>query len=452
MAQQTIGDSCKAHGRRRRVPVRSVIALYVGLAVSGCSPPPPPIDIEEPPSGDAGAGTDGGASADGGEADGGTFDGGTPDASMPVADGGNATSDAGPFDAGPNPGCIPPSAVLSAAVGQTPLGSSPVLQGTTVTFSVGVTAGSSSVSSYTWSLLSAPTGSGTQIVNNGPTASLDAARAGTYIVGVVVNDSDGCMSTQATTSITVAAPPPACGATTDYIFALDEAGTLYQFVPSTLAFTSVGAIGCSAFEPSSTVNTMAVDGQNIAWVEYEDGNVYKVDTATLQCYPTGFNPASVANAGWGSSFVDDTAGSAAETFYIAVSNSLETINTTTLAVSNVAAFSGITLSATDVPELTGTSSAELYGFFPGTTWVLGNINRTTGVITGPIDLTIIGTTITTPGNWAFASWGNDFWFFVGGGTSTDVFHYSAATAMTTLATTSTAIIVGASVSPCASSG
>jgi len=74
------------------------------------------------------------------------------------------------------------------------------------------------------------------------------------------------------------------------------------------------------------------------------------------------------------------------------------------------------------------------------------------VITGPIDLTIIGTTITTPGNWAFASWGNDFWFFVGGGTSTDVFHYSAATAMTTLATTSTAIIVGASVSPCASSG
>jgi hypothetical protein len=342
--------------------------------------------------------------------------------------------------------CRNPTARIAASVGSAGVAAVGVLQMTTVTFTAVSTGGSSRALNYVWTLISAPAGNTSMLVSSGATATLDCTLAGTYEVGVTVQDVDGCASEEATVSIPVMALPPTCGPSTQFIYLVDESGELYQFYPNTVRLTDLGPIGCqSAF---STVNTMAVDRQGIAWVEYQDASVYKVDTTNLTCYPTSFNPSSTPSGGWGSCFAADAAGSTNETYYIADSGSLYTINTTTMALGTVGAFTGFSGVMLNEPELTGTPSAELFGFFPGTPWVLGQIDKANATILSQVPLRVISNNISTPGNWAFASWGNDFWFFVGDGGSTDIFHFNATTATTTLATTTSAVIVGAGVSPC----
>jgi hypothetical protein len=64
------------------------------------------------------------------------------------------------------------------------------------------------------------------------------------------------------------------------------------------------------------------------------------------------------------------------------------------------------------PEFTGTGSAELYGFYPGsTTAFVQGINKTNGMALGPqMNVTNgFGGDVTA---WAFAQWGGKFYMFV----------------------------------------
>jgi hypothetical protein len=118
----------------------------------------------------------------------------------------------------------------------------------------------------------------------------------------------------------------------------------------------------------------------------------------------------------------------------------------TLAYKEIRPFSGIDLGSTPGAELTGTSTANLYGFFATTPWVVAQIDKTTAQVTGQISLA--GLPTRNVGGFAFASWGQDFWFFVDVGGSTDIYHYDAATAQTSLALSVVGGIDGAGVSPC----
>jgi hypothetical protein len=402
---------------------------------------PDESDSGNPEGVDAGALNDAGPSED--DAGPGEHDAGSRDAGH-ERDGGPHEEDAGTADAGPET-CTPPSATLTATAGSTPVTAAVPLD-TTVELAAHVTGGSSAVAGYAWSLTSAPGGNTSQISSHGGSATLDCTVAGTYVVSVVAHDSDGCTSEPATFSIGVTSTLPTCGSAEATIFVVDESSVLYSFSPSTLAFTSLGAFSCNT---TSTVNTMAVDGQGTAWVEYQDGELFKVNTTTLACTATSFSTTSVTSDGWGSCFATNEPSGTGDTFYIAENSELQTINTTTLAVSTVATITGITSTTTLEPELTSTTSGELYGLFPSP-WTVGLINRTTGAVTNTVAISLIATDVPTAGNWAFASSGSDFWIFAGGGTSTDVFHLTSTG--TTLATSTTAAIVGASPAPCVTTG
>jgi hypothetical protein len=224
---------------------------------------------------------------------------------------------------------------------------------------------------------------------------------------------------------------------------MDSGGALYQFDPGTTMMTSLGQIQCN--DPLATVNTMAVDRQGTAWVEYTDGSLFRVETASLTCTATAFSPSATTSSNWGACFAIDSVGGSTATFYIAESGKLQTIDTTTLAVTTIGS---LMAPGSNVPELTATASAELYGLFPGSPWVLAQINRTSAAVLSQTNVNALATAVPTPENWAFAAWGSDFWFFVGDGTSTDIFRYNASTGATTMVTTTSAIIVGAGAPPC----
>jgi hypothetical protein len=358
-------------------------------------------------------------------------------------------------------GCISPPATLpftvvcqasasetvtiTGFVGTIPLTSSGVLEGTTVTLEGTDPTGSPSAT-YTWSVTSAPAGSTAALVSNGDTASLAATSAGTYIVQLNVTDDSGCSLEPATISIEVAALPPECGPSTQFIYLIDENANLYQFSPPTQTLTQVGPINCgSGFSPE----TMAVDRRGIAWIEGE-GNLYELDTGTLTCWPSDFDVSQTGSDYWGSCFALNAPRTPAETYYIQYSGVLSSINPTTLALSEIGTLTGLInndLQGSGA-ELTGTANGNLFGFFPSNPWVLAQIDKSNADILSQLPLPIITMDAANADGWAFASWGEDFWFFVSAGSVTKVFHYDASTATTSLATQIAAGMDGAGVSPC----
>jgi hypothetical protein len=100
------------------------------------------------------------------------------------------------------------------------------------------------------------------------------------------------------------------------------------------------------------------------------------------------------------------------------------------------------------PELTGTGSAELWGFFPDATAPrIAQLNKTNGQAIKTYPLTIAG----MPMAWAVAFWGGDFWVFLRKGTetSTTVYQYGGDGTMKGSTAAPGRRIVGAGVSTCA---
>jgi hypothetical protein len=156
---------------------------------------------------------------------------------------------------------------------------------------------------------------------------------------------------------------------------------------------------------------MAIDRTPTAWVLYNSGELFKVNTDTAACEPTSWNgPAQLTLFGMG--FSTDAAGGDAETLFVAggsgdplssPTSNLSTINTSTMTPFNIGTVDGW-------PELTGTGNAELWGFFPSASGSrIEKINKGNGnaETTYPLSGSLVG----EPAAWAFAFWGGDFWVF-----------------------------------------
>jgi hypothetical protein len=76
---------------------------------------------------------------------------------------------------------------------------------------------------------------------------------------------------------------PDGGLPTAYLF--DVAGALYTFSPATLETVLLGTPDCGTTELPWTVS---VSREGVAYLVYEDWNIYAVDLATLACHPTVF--------------------------------------------------------------------------------------------------------------------------------------------------------------------
>ena len=255
--------------------------------------------------------------------------------------------------------------------------------------------------------------------------------------------------------------------------------TLYSFNPAALKFTKIGQLDCPTKETMVQVdgcpvtenspNSMAVDRSGTAWVGYQNGELFKVDTSNAKCTATGYEYGQQGFDKYGMGFSSDQAGGTAESLYLigekftidscdfgepsglgTVGRGLVKLDTSTLAVTKVGDFSGDLHGQSG--ELTGGGDGKLVGFFTTSPAVYAEIDKTNAATTHEKSLN----TVDLGGQqyaFAFSYWGGDFWFYSSNGTTpskvTRVHTSSDGKEETAIADVGGFQIVGAGVSTCA---
>ncbi len=259
----------------------------------------------------------------------------------------------------------------------------------------------------------------------------------------------------------VASECPDAGSTLVYVITVS--GNLMSFFPPTATFRPIGPIGCPAGRLDggelATPFSMAVDRSGIAYVVYNNGELFRVSTATASCRTTSFVSGQNAfSATFGMGFSANTTGTS-EVLYVAsdeeepdsgplIPSRLATIDTTTFTLRVVGALPGFANKA----ELTGTGAGDLFAFYQppaDSDSFIGQIDKSTARITGQSRLPNID-----QGNgWAFAFWGGDFYTFTAPGqldpNPTVVSRFRPSDGSIVQLTTLGDEIVGAGVSTCA---
>lgn len=243
-----------------------------------------------------------------------------------------------------------------------------------------------------------------------------------------------------------------CSEEAKLIYTVDENNTLAQYDPVTKQFTDLGPLQCPA-EFLASPFSMGVDRNAVAYVLYSSGELFRVDTKTLQCTATTWgSPNGMLQFGMG--FSTDTAGGTTDTLFIAGGSNpaagsvaLNRVDVNTMQATPLGTITGS-------PELTGTGNAELWGFFPttpGSNTVprIDRIEKTNGSSSISFPLNALQG---EPLAWAFAFFGGDFHVFLMRDTdaATIVYQIDGATgAVEGMTNTQGRTIVGAGVSTCA---
>lgn len=241
-----------------------------------------------------------------------------------------------------------------------------------------------------------------------------------------------------------------CSDDAKQIYVVDENNQLSQFLPATKTFHDLGTLNCPAMS-GATPFSMAVDRTATAWVLYNSGELFSVNTTTLACTKSSWTAQSGLEQ-FGMGFSTDTAGGSTDTLFVAggiidiippTTSKLATLNLTSMQA-------GVLGTVQGNPELTGTGNAELWGFFPDATGPrVEKLNKATG---GALKTYQAPSLAGDPMAWAFAFWGGDFWIFLmkGTDTATTVYQMDSNTgAIKGTTQTGSRTIVGAGVSTCA---
>jgi hypothetical protein len=233
------------------------------------------------------------------------------------------------------------------------------------------------------------------------------------------------------------------------VYAISESNALYSVYPPTFTLTKIGTIDCPA-ERGATPFSMAVDRQGIADVVFDDGELFRVSTATASCEAVSYTPNQDGFLTFGMGFATDADGTT-DTLYISSDMQEGSAARGLASVDSSYVVHPIgSLSPAVGAELTGTGGGQLFGFYShtdnlGPTYI-GEIDKTRAVILAETPLPGV-----VQGNgWAFAFWGGDFYVFTSphGGGSTVSRYRSSDASLTTIATLDD-LIVGAGVSTCA---
>ena len=254
---------------------------------------------------------------------------------------------------------------------------------------------------------------------------------------------------------------PDADATLVYLMTVDN--QLLSFFPTDGSFRLIGNIACPAgIDPTtgnpSTPFSMAVDRKGVAYVEFSDGELFKVSTVTAACAATAWIPDSDHFSAFGMSF-STNAGGPAETLFIAggtngtsgdtnPNTDFASIAIPSFAVTDIGPFQPLIEEA----ELAGTGDGRLFAFWAPDFMSDANISeidKTSGNIIGTDSLP--GVTLTgggQSGGWAFGFWGGDFYTFTGSGSSS-VTRFRPSDKSITVVATYPSEIVGAGVSTCA---
>jgi hypothetical protein len=267
---------------------------------------------------------------------------------------------------------------------------------------------------------------------------------------------EDALEEEALPPLDVTPPPPDApndcpDAASTLVYVITESNNLYSFYPPAAAFTRIGTIACPAVG-GSTPFSMAVDRNGIAYIVFNDGELFRVSTATAACQPTSFivGQHGFSNT-FGMAFSHDTV-DGGETLFIASDSSsapqLGSIDVTNYQLTVVGAFNPPITAA----ELTGTGAGALFGFWSpggtgGTDSAIVQIDKSTAQVTNSSPLPGVA-----QGNgWAFAFWGGDFYTFGAPppNSTTVVTRFSPSDGSIVQIAKTTEVVVGAGVSTCA---
>jgi hypothetical protein len=227
-----------------------------------------------------------------------------------------------------------------------------------------------------------------------------------------------------------------------FIYVVSDQNELYTFdptlVPTAAApgnkpFADLGPINCPN-EPTPPpdnggVNSMAVDRQAIAWINFNDGKIFKVDTtqASLPCTDTNYVAGQQGfTAQLGMGFATASATDTTERLYVSdnagpggegnagAGKGLGWIDTTTMTMATLGGW-GSPLAGYNA-ELSGTGGGILYGFFTTTPSAVAQIDKTNAATSNVTSLTTVNNSV---GGYAFSFWGGDFWIYTAYPTATD---------------------------------
>jgi hypothetical protein len=241
-----------------------------------------------------------------------------------------------------------------------------------------------------------------------------------------------------------------CPKGTELIYTIDQFNQrLSQFDPMTKAFHDLGSLSCPALS-GATPFSMSVDRSGFAWVLYTSGELFKVSVLNLaSCTKTTWAGSSGLRV-FGMGFATDVAGGSEETLYIGGGAS-QMQSSYTLAKIDLATMMVKTIGTqTQLPEMTGTGNAELWGFMPegGNSRVV-KLDKSNG---SALVTYMVPALNTTGAGYAFAHWGGDFWAFLqkSGESMTTVHQIDGMTGAIKSSTPAPGrTIVGAGVSTCA---
>lgn len=246
-----------------------------------------------------------------------------------------------------------------------------------------------------------------------------------------------------------------CSEAAKKVYVVDQNNTFSTFDPVTKTFTDLGTLSCPASEGAAPYS-MSVDRDAVAWVLYNDGSLFRLDTTTLACTATQWvsQPDLLV---FGMGFSADTSGGTTDTLFVAgqathagaTTGAFASIDTTSFAATAIATIPGF-------PELSGTGSAELWAWYPShqgtmtaTAPHVDQLDKTTGDVLQTFSLDGLAGQADA---YAFAHWGGHFWIFLDRDNlmNTMVFELDPATGQIASTTMNTGrMIVGAGVSTCA---
>ncbi|MEO8874910.1 MAG: hypothetical protein ABI461_04920 [Polyangiaceae bacterium] len=249
-----------------------------------------------------------------------------------------------------------------------------------------------------------------------------------------------------------------CSDAAKLVYVVDSKNGLHSFDPATLKFTVIGTLNCptkGGILKDPTPNSMAVDRSGTAWVNFGDGELFKVSTADASCTATSYAPSSkTSEQRWGMAFSSNTAGSSDETLF-AVPNDgsssgsgVSSLNMSSLKLTTIGDFTdGL---SGDSAELTGTGDGNLFAFVTTTPATLAKVDKTSGATAKADQVKLTG--VDTGTAFAFSFWGGDFWLYTSSDQiSSQVTQYKASgdKSISVVVDDTGFAIVGAGVSTCA---
>lgn len=202
-----------------------------------------------------------------------------------------------------------------------------------------------------------------------------------------------------------------CSDQARWIYLLDRNNAFLRFEPDSGKITEIGKLSCSG---SASPFSMAVSRNAIAYVLYDDGNLYEVSTSDASCKPTKYKSSDPNFKTFGMGFASDAAGGAQETLYIVAftgsffsagaTSTLASLDTNTWAITPRGSLKG-------AAELTGNGKAELWGYFVASPMTVRQLDKSSGATIREIDVSSIDPILSLPSGWAFAFWGGSYYMF-----------------------------------------